>query len=101
MSSTGFELVNALSDGHTGKALGILDSLLDEGKFFSEILGILAWHFRRLKSAKEMLAEIPDHRMRDVNIQNPKKKAEAEKVWEGLDERIQIIRGFSKERSPA
>jgi len=31
--------------------------------------------------------------MRDVNIQNPKKKAEAEKVWEGLDERVQLIRG--------
>jgi DNA-directed RNA polymerase subunit beta len=45
------------------------------------------------KLTKEMLAEVADHRMREVNIQNPKKKAEAEKVWEGLDERIQVIRG--------
>jgi DNA-directed RNA polymerase subunit beta len=48
---------------------------------------------KNTKLAKEMLAEIPDPRMRDVNIQNPKKKAEAEKVWEGLDERVQLIRG--------
>jgi len=48
---------------------------------------------KNTKVTKEMLAEVPDHRMRDVNIQNPKKKAEAEKVWEGLDERVQLIRG--------
>jgi DNA-directed RNA polymerase subunit beta len=48
---------------------------------------------KNTKLTKEMLAEVADHRMRDVNIQNPKKKAEAEKVWEGLDERVQLIRG--------
>ncbi|NWF53995.1 MAG: DNA-directed RNA polymerase subunit beta [Syntrophaceae bacterium] len=48
---------------------------------------------KNTKLTKEMLAEVPDSRMRDVSIQNPKKKAEAEKVWEGLDERVQLIRG--------
>ncbi|MBP1723696.1 MAG: DNA-directed polymerase subunit beta, partial [Deltaproteobacteria bacterium] len=48
---------------------------------------------KNTKLTKEMLAEIPDPRMREVNIQNPKKKAEAEKIWEGLDERVQLIRG--------
>ena len=45
------------------------------------------------KLTKEMLAEVPDHRLRDANIQNAKKKADAEKIWEGLDERVQLIRG--------
>ncbi len=45
------------------------------------------------KLTKEMLAEVADHRLRDVNIQNAKKKGEAEKIWEGLDERVQLIRG--------
>jgi DNA-directed RNA polymerase subunit beta len=48
---------------------------------------------KNTKLTKEMLSEIPDPRLRDVNLQNAKKKAEAEKVWEGLDERIQLIRG--------
>jgi DNA-directed RNA polymerase subunit beta len=48
---------------------------------------------KNTKLTKEILAEIPDHRLRDANIQNPKKKSEAEKIWEGLDERIQLIRG--------
>ena len=48
---------------------------------------------KNTKLTKEMLAEIPDHHLRDVNLQNSKKKAEAEKIWEGLDERIQLIRG--------
>jgi DNA-directed RNA polymerase subunit beta len=44
------------------------------------------------KLTKEMLSFILDHRLRDLNIQNPKKKADAEKIWEQLDERIQLIR---------
>jgi DNA-directed RNA polymerase subunit beta len=48
---------------------------------------------KNTKLTKEMLTEVADHHMREVNIQNPKKKAEAEKVWEGLDERVQLIRG--------
>jgi DNA-directed RNA polymerase subunit beta len=48
---------------------------------------------KNTKLTKEMLAEVLDHRLRDVNIQNPKKKTEAEKIWEGLDERIQMIKG--------
>jgi DNA-directed RNA polymerase subunit beta len=48
---------------------------------------------KNTKLTKEILAEIADPRLRDVNLQNSKKKAEAEKVWEGLDERVQLIRG--------
>jgi DNA-directed RNA polymerase subunit beta len=48
---------------------------------------------KNTKLTKEMLAEIQDYRLRDLNIQNAKKKAEAEKIWEQLDERIQVIRG--------
>ncbi len=48
---------------------------------------------KNTKITKEMLADIPDHRLREVNIQNPKKKPEAEKIWEQLDERVQVIRG--------
>jgi DNA-directed RNA polymerase subunit beta len=48
---------------------------------------------KNTKLTKEMLAEVADHRLRDLNIQNPKKKADAEKVWEQLDERIQAIKG--------
>jgi len=49
-------------------------------------------HPKNTKLTKEILADLPDHRLRELNIQNPKKKAEAEKIWEQLDERIQIIR---------
>ncbi len=48
---------------------------------------------KNTKLTKEMLTEIPDHRLREVNIQNAKKKPEVEKIWEQLDERIQVIRG--------
>jgi DNA-directed RNA polymerase subunit beta len=44
------------------------------------------------KLTKEMLSAISDHRLRDLNVQNPKKKADAEKIWEQLDERVQLIR---------
>jgi DNA-directed RNA polymerase subunit beta len=44
------------------------------------------------KLTKEMLAAIPDHRLRDLGVQNPKKKADVEKIWEQLDERVQLIR---------
>jgi DNA-directed RNA polymerase subunit beta len=48
---------------------------------------------KNTKVTKEMLTEIADHRLRDLNIQNAKKKTEVEKIWEQLDERIQLIRG--------
>ena len=47
---------------------------------------------KNTKLTKEVLAGIPDRRLRDLNIQNPKKKADAEKIWEQLDERVQLIR---------
>jgi len=47
---------------------------------------------KNTKMTKEILAGIPDHRLRDLNIQNSKKKADAEKVWEQLDERVQMIK---------
>jgi DNA-directed RNA polymerase subunit beta len=48
---------------------------------------------KNTKLTKEMLTEIADYRLRDLNIQNAKKKPEVEKIWEQLDERIQVIRG--------
>jgi DNA-directed RNA polymerase subunit beta len=48
---------------------------------------------KNTKFTKEILATLPDSRVRDVNIQNPKKKADLEKIWEQLDERVEIIKG--------
>jgi DNA-directed RNA polymerase subunit beta len=48
---------------------------------------------KNTKLTKEILADISDSRLRDLNIQNPKKKVEAEKIWEQLDERAQVIKG--------
>ncbi len=47
---------------------------------------------KNTKLTKEILAGIPDYRLRDLNIQNPKKKTDAERIWEQLDERAQLIR---------
>ena len=47
---------------------------------------------KNTKLTKEMLAGVPDHRLRDLQVPNPKKKADAGKIWEQLDERVQIIR---------
>jgi DNA-directed RNA polymerase subunit beta len=47
---------------------------------------------KNTKLTKEILAGVPDHRLRDLHIQNPKKKADAGKIWEQLDERVQMIR---------
>ncbi len=44
------------------------------------------------KLTKEILAGVADHRLKDLNIQNVKKKAEAEKIWEQLDEQALAIR---------
>ena len=48
---------------------------------------------KNTKLTKEILAENPDSRLRDLNIQNVKKKADAENIWEQLDERIEAIKG--------
>jgi DNA-directed RNA polymerase subunit beta len=48
---------------------------------------------KNTKLTKEMLGGIPASRMRDLKIQNPKKMAEAEGLWEQLDERVQAIKG--------
>ena len=48
---------------------------------------------KNTKLTKEILAGIPDHRLRDLHIQNPKKMADAERMWEQLDERVQMIKG--------
>jgi len=48
---------------------------------------------KNTKLTKEILNAIPDRRLKDLNIQNPKKKGEIEKLWEQLNERIQMIQG--------
>ncbi len=48
---------------------------------------------KNTKLTKEMLGEIQDYRLREVPVQNPKKMGDVEKIWEILDERIQLIRG--------
>ena len=47
---------------------------------------------KNTKLTKEILAGIADYRLRDLHIQNAKKKADAGKIWEQLDERVQMIR---------
>jgi len=53
---------------------------------------------KNTKFTKEMLATVPDLRLRDVNLQNPKKKAEIEKIWEELDERAAVIKGVFEKK---
>jgi len=48
---------------------------------------------KNTKLTKEILAGIPLAKMRDLHIQNPKKMADAEGMWEQLDERVQAIKG--------
>ncbi len=48
---------------------------------------------KNTKLSKEMLAGISDRKIRDVTIQNAKRLAEAEKIWEQMDERVQLIKG--------
>ncbi len=48
---------------------------------------------KNTKLTKEILAGIADRKLRDVAIQNTKRMAEAEKVWEQMDERVQLIKG--------
>ncbi len=50
-SSTGFELLDAISTKKSSKALSILRDLLLEGKKSAEIIGLLTWHLRKQKSA--------------------------------------------------
>jgi len=47
---------------------------------------------KNTKLTKEILAGVPDHRLRDLTIQNSKKKADAERVWDQLDDRVQMIK---------
>ncbi len=55
---------------------------------------------KNTKLTKEVLAGIPDHRLQDVVIQNAKKKAELDKIWEQQEERVQVIRtAFEKKIS--
>ncbi|MBI4495441.1 MAG: DNA-directed RNA polymerase subunit beta [Deltaproteobacteria bacterium] len=53
---------------------------------------------KNTKLAKEVLAGVPDRRLRDLAVQNPKKKAEVEKIWEQLDERVQLIQTFFEKK---
>jgi DNA-directed RNA polymerase subunit beta len=53
---------------------------------------------KNTKLTKEILAEVPDWRLRDLNIQNPKKKADIEKIWEQMDERVQAIKGVFEKK---
>ncbi len=48
---------------------------------------------KNTKLTKEILAAISNLRLREVAIQNAKKKADLEKIWEQLDERVQLIKG--------
>jgi DNA-directed RNA polymerase subunit beta len=48
---------------------------------------------KNTKLTKEVLNTVPDHRLKDLNIQNSKKKGEMEKFWEQLNERVQMIQG--------
>ena len=48
---------------------------------------------KNTKVTREILAAVPDSRLRDLNIQNAKKKADAVNIWDQLDERIEAIKG--------
>ena len=48
---------------------------------------------KNTKVTREILAAVPDSRLRDLNIQNAKKKADAGNIWDQLDERIEAIKG--------
>jgi DNA polymerase-3 subunit delta len=50
-----FEFVHALSRKDSKEALAITNELLKTKKAIPEILGMIGWHFRRIKKAKELL----------------------------------------------
>ncbi|MCX5906973.1 MAG: DNA-directed RNA polymerase subunit beta, partial [Deltaproteobacteria bacterium] len=53
---------------------------------------------KNTKLIKEILGAIADHRLRDVTVQNPKKMADVEKVWEQMEERVQLIKGVFEKK---
>lgn len=50
-----FDLLRALNKREVAKAIEILNELWSENKSAPEILGLLAWHFRRLLKVKELM----------------------------------------------
>jgi DNA polymerase III subunit delta len=53
---TSWQLMDAVADGHTGNALGILDRLLLAGDAPVAILAAMAWQLRRMVRASHLLA---------------------------------------------
>lgn len=56
-SYTAFQLCDAISSGRADAAVGIACQLLSGEKSAEEIMGAIAWHFRRLLTARKMLSE--------------------------------------------
>ncbi len=50
-----FDLLRALNKKEVAKTIEILNELWSENKSAPEILGLLAWHFRRLLKVKELM----------------------------------------------
>lgn len=49
---TGFELADAIGNKREAAALNVLSSLIEQGKSAPEIIGLLAWQFRRIWKTK-------------------------------------------------
>jgi DNA polymerase-3 subunit delta len=49
---TGFELADAIGNKKEAAALSVLSSLIEQGKSAPEIIGLLAWQFRRIWGTK-------------------------------------------------
>ncbi|MFA5146216.1 MAG: DNA polymerase III subunit delta [Candidatus Omnitrophota bacterium] len=56
MASSAFEIAEAIGDSDTDRALEISYDLMNGGKKVQEIIGILAWHFKRLLKGKLLQA---------------------------------------------
>jgi len=53
----GFELTDAIGEKDTKKALELFSDLSESGKSETELIGLIAWHLRRIEKIKELVEE--------------------------------------------
>ena len=53
----GFELTDAIGEKDTKKALELFSDLFESGKSETELIGLIAWHLRRIEKVKELVEQ--------------------------------------------
>ncbi len=54
---TGFELTDAIGEKDTKKALELFSDLCESGKSETELIGLIAWHLRRVEKVKGLVEQ--------------------------------------------